>query len=206
MSLGQGELLVKFARKAIQSYLNEGKVISVPSDFPREFIVPGGVFVTLNKVLGDNRELRGCIGFPEPIYPLGEATVRSAISAATRDPRFPPVELSELAEIVIEVSVLTRPEYLECLDSENYTNHIKVGRDGLVVERGRSRGLLLPQVAVEWNWDAEEFLMQCCIKAGLPPDSWLIDGTKIYKFQGRVFSEVSPNGPIREMPMAEGNR
>lgn len=206
MSLEQGSLLVKFARKAIQYYLSEGEILSVPSDFPKEFKVPRGVFVTLNKILDDNRELRGCIGFPEPTYPLGEAIVQSAISAATQDPRFPPLKLNELAEIVVEVSVLTPPRRLECLDSKDYPKHIKIGRDGLIVERGQNKGLLLPQVAVEWNWDSEEFLMHCCIKAGLPPDSWLIDGTKIYKFQGRIFSEVSPEGSVKEVAMAEVNR
>jgi uncharacterized protein (TIGR00296 family) len=150
--------------------------------------------------------LRGCIGFPEPTYPLGEAIVRSAISAATRDPRFPSVELKELTKIIVEVTILTTPERLECPDPRDYPDRIKVGRDGLIVERGWSRGLLLPQVAVEWAWDVEEFLMQCCIKAGLPPDSWLVGGTKIYKFEGKIFSEVSPDGLVREVTMAEGNR
>ena len=206
MSLEQGGLLVKFARKAIQSYLAKGEIISVPPDFPKEFKVLRGVFVTLNKVLDGNRELRGCIGFPEPTYPLGEAIVRSAISAATQDPRFPPLELNELPEILVEISVLTPPKRLECLDPKDYPENIKVGRDGLIVERGRNKGLLLPQVAVGWNWDAEDFLMHCCIKAGLPPDSWLIDGIKIFKFQGRVFSEVSPDGLVKEVSMAEGNQ
>jgi len=206
ISLELGELLVKLSRKAIKTYLEDGKVIAVPPDIPAILKEPHGVFVTLTKTYGSKRMLRGCIGFPEPTYPLCEATIRSAISAATSDPRFPPVELRELSEITIEVSVLTPPKLVKCSNSREYPSLIEVGRDGLIVERGVSRGLLLPQVPVEWGWDAEEFLMQCCIKAGISPDSWLLEGTRVYKFQGRVFSEESPGGPVREVMLAERNR
>jgi len=74
-----------------------------------------------------------------------------------------------------------------------------VGREGLIGERGLYRGLLLPQVPVEFGWDEEEFLSQCCIKAGLPPDYWLVEGTKIYKFQAIVFEEKSPRGPVERV-------
>jgi len=164
------------------------------------------VFVTLNKPLHGEKLLRGCIGFPEPMYPLGEAAIRSAISAATSDPRFPPVELSELPELIVEVSVLTPPQLVESSNPLEYPGKIEVGMDGLIIERGRSKGLLLPQVPVEWGWGAEEFLMQCCIKAGLSPESWLLDGTRVFKFQGKVFSEESPSGQVREVILAERNR
>ncbi len=201
-----GEFLVKLARKAIRTYLEERKVTSVPPDSATVLNKPYGVFVTLNKSLGDERSLRGCIGFPEPVHPLGEATIHSAISAATADPRFPPVELSELPELLVEVSVLTPPQLIESSNPLEYPSEIKVGRDGLIVERSGFKGLLLPQVPVEWGWGAEEFLMQCCIKAGLSPESWLLDGTRVYRFQGKVFSEVSPNGQVREVVLAESNR
>ena len=204
VSLEEGELLVKLAREAIQTYLEERRAaISLPKDLPAELKKPYGVFVTLNNALGGEHELRGCIGFPEPAYPLGEATIRSAISAATEDPRFPPVELSELSDIVIEVTVLTPPQLIECPDPADYPSKVEVGKDGLIVERDWAKGLLLPQVPVEWGWDAEELLMQCCIKAGVSPDSWLLKGTRIYKFQGKVFSEESPKGPVREVVLAE---
>jgi len=204
VSLEEGEFLVRLARKAIQTYLEEGRVIiSSPENIPEELKKPYGVFVTLNNAVGSEHELRGCIGFPEPVYPLGEATIRSAISAATGDPRFPPVEMSELSDIIIEVTVLTPPQLIKCPNPRDYPSKVEVGKDGLIVERGWAKGLLLPQVPVEWGWDAEEFLMQCCIKAGISPDSWLLEGTRIYKFQGKVFSEDSPKGAIKEVILAE---
>ncbi|MDH5664505.1 MAG: TIGR00296 family protein, partial [Candidatus Bathyarchaeota archaeon] len=78
----------------------------------------------------------------------------------------------------------------------DYSSKIKVGQDGLIVERGYCKGLLLPQVPIEWKWEEEEFLCQCCMKAGLSPDCWLLEGTKIYKFQAIIFEEVSPKGNI----------
>ncbi|MBL7118868.1 TIGR00296 family protein [Candidatus Bathyarchaeota archaeon] len=206
VSLELGEFLVRLARKAIQTYLKDRKVTSIPEGSPAALKEPRGVFVTLNKSLRGEKTLRGCIGFPEPMYPLGEATIRSAISAATSDPRFPPVELSELPELMIEVSILTPPQLVESSNPLEYPGKIEVGRDGLIIERGRSKGLLLPQVPVEWGWDAEEFLIQCCIKAGLSPESWLLDGTRVYSFQGKVFSEESPSGQVREVILAERNR
>jgi len=84
-----------------------------------------------------------------------------------------------------------------------YPAKIKVGRDGLIVEKGLYKGLLLPQVPVEWGWDEEEFLCQCCIKAGLMPDCWLEPQTKIYKFQAIIYEETQPNGPIKRKQLAE---
>jgi len=144
----------------------------------------------------NRRELRGCIGYPYPTEPLISAVIDSAISSATKDPRFYPLSLEELDQVVFEVSVLTPPELVEAEKPSMYPSKIKVGRDGLIVERGFFKGLLLPQVPVEWNWDEEEFLCQCCIKAGLPPDCWLLKGTKIYRFQAIIFEEVSPKGEV----------
>jgi len=92
--------------------------------------------------------------------------------------------------------VLTPPKQVEVQNPDEYCSEIKVGRDGLIVERNFSKGLLLPQVPVEWKWDEETFLCQCCLKAGLPPDSWLLDGTKVYTFQAIIFEEKSPNGNV----------
>jgi len=155
-----------------------------------------GVFVTLNSVHSGEKALRGCIGLPYPTTPLTQAVIDAALSAAMRDPRFPPVTLDELDNIVFEVSVLTPPERVEVEKTTEYPSKIKVGRDGLVVERSYCTGLLLPQVPVEFNWGAEEFLCQCSMKAGLPPDSWLLKGSKIYRFQAIIFEEVSPKGQI----------
>ncbi|MEM4214077.1 MAG: TIGR00296 family protein, partial [Candidatus Methanomethylicaceae archaeon] len=92
--------------------------------------------------------------------------------------------------------VLTPPVLLEVNDPKEYPKRIKVGRDGLVVEMGYYKGLLLPQVPVEYGWDEETFLSECCMKAGLPPDSWLSRDVKIYTFSAEVFTEVSPGGEI----------
>jgi hypothetical protein len=126
-----------------------------------------------------------------------EAVIDSAINSATQDPRFYSLSSSELDEVVFEVSVLTPPEAIEVKKLEEYLAKIKVGEDGLIVEKGMFKGLLLPQVPVEWGWCEEEFLCQCCIKAGLPPDSWLTKGAKIYKFNAIIFEEETPQGEVK---------
>ncbi|MEM2083866.1 MAG: TIGR00296 family protein, partial [Nitrososphaerota archaeon] len=115
LSLEEGKILVKIARKAIIEYLEKGIIIS-PPEVPEKLLKKMGVFVTLNAIREYGKELRGCIGYPQPIFPLIEATIRSAISAATEDPRFPPVEIDEMDNIVIEVSVLTVPQLIEVDD------------------------------------------------------------------------------------------
>ncbi len=154
-----------------------------------------GVFVTLNEHVKGNRGLRGCIGLPYPTNPLIEAVMQAANSAAFEDPRFPPVQASEMNNLTVEISVLTPPEKLEAAPSE-LPDHVKVGRDGLIIGSGWQRGLLLPQVPVEWGWSSTEFLTQCCVKAGLPKNSWTNQGTEIYTFQAILFKEDSPRGPI----------
>ena len=130
-----------------------------------------------------------------------EAIIDSAVSAATRDPRFYPLSAGELGGVVFEVSVLTPPEPVQVENPKEYLGKIKVGEDGLIVEKGGYKGLLLPQVPVEWSWCEEEFLCQCCVKAGLPPDSWLTKGTKIYKFQAIVFEEETPEGEVKRVKL-----
>lgn len=193
LSLEEGRILVKTARKAIEKYLEDGTIMRPPK-VPEKLRRPAGVFVTLTM----GGELRGCIGHPLPQLPLIEATIDAAISSATRDPRFPPVSPDELKEIEIEVSVLTEPELIDVRRPSEYPKHVTVGRDGLIVERGGYAGLLLPQVAVEWGWDSEEFLSHACMKAGLPPDAWLEEGTKISRFSAQIFSEREPGGEVEE--------
>ena len=189
---------MKLARKAVEEYLKNGSIMKAPEDTPPKLMERCGVFVTLNSLRHGRRELRGCIGFPYPTIPLAQAVIESAISSASRDPRFYPVSLGELDHIVFEVSVLTPPRLIEVEKPTDYPSKVKVGQDGLIVERGPSKGLLLPQVPIEWNWKEEEFLCQCCIKAGLSPDSWVLKGTKIYKFQAIIFEEKSPKGEIEQ--------
>ena len=192
----EGKFLVRLARKAVEEYLKNGKIVTVPKDVSPKLMERCGVFVTLNSFHQGKKGLRGCIGFPYPTTPLIRAVIESAINSATQDPRFPPVSLNELDEIVFEVSVLTPPQLVKVEKPTDYSSKIKVGQDGLVVERSYCKGLLLPQVPIEWNWEEEEFLCQCCMKAGLSPDCWLLEGTKIYKFQAIIFEELSPKGDV----------
>jgi len=192
----EGEFLVKLARKAVEEHLKNGSIMKAPKDTPPKLMERCGVFVTLNSLKRGRKELRGCIGFPYPISPLTQAVIESAINSATQDPRFHPVSLGELDHIVFEVSVLTPPQLIEADKPMDYPSKVKVGQDGLIVERGYYRGLLLPQVPVDWNWNEEEFLCQCCIKASLSPDSWLLKGTKIYKFSCVIAQETSQKGEI----------
>lgn len=199
LSLDEGIKAVKLARKAIEVFLKEG--ITINDQYGGKFAEKRGVFTTLNK----NHMLRGCIGLPYPIKRLDEAIVDSAISAAVRDPRFPPVVLEEMDEIVVEVTILTPPEKVEVKPLERH-KFVKVGRDGLIVKSGYYSGLLLPQVAVEHGFDAEEFLSQTCLKAGLMPDCWLDEETEVFTFQGQIFEEIKPRGEIVEKDIGSCGR
>ena len=190
-----GRILVQTARRAIQTWLERRARITSPPEAPERLHRRSGVFVTLNRF--DNRSLRGCIGYPTPVKPLIQATIETAIESATSDPRFPSVSLKELTDnITIEVSVLTPPEEIHAPSPKELPRLIRVGVDGLIVERGIARGLLLPQVATEWKMDAEEFLCNCCLKAGLTPDAWVSEDVKVSKFQAVIFKEESPSGEV----------
>jgi uncharacterized protein (TIGR00296 family) len=197
LTLEEGKFLVELARKTVTDYLESGKVLQVPDDVSSKLMEPCGVFVTLNTFVKGKKRLRGCIGLPYPTNPLVEAVIEAALSAATQDPRFPQVAHEELDEIVFEVSVLTPPERVTVEKPTEYLSKIEVGRDGLIMERGYYKGLLLPQVPVEWKWKEEEFLCQTATKAGLSPDAWLLKDTKIYRFQAIIFEEASPKGQVK---------
>jgi AmmeMemoRadiSam system protein A len=143
-----------------------------------------GAFVTLHKA----GQLRGCIGYVAPIYPLYEAVIECTVAAATQDPRFPPVTLEELPQIDVEISALSPMEEVENIST------IEVGVHGLVISQHGRRGLLLPQVAVEYGWDCERFVRETCRKAGLSPDAWQ-QGAKIEKFSAMVFGELERQSP-----------
>jgi len=108
-----------------------------------------------------------------------------------------------MSKVIFEVSVLTPPELVEVKNPKEYLSKIKVGEDGLIVEKGFYRGLLLPQVPIEWSWCEEEFLCQCCHKAGLPPDSWLTKDAKIYKFKAIIFEEETPLGEVKRVSLSK---
>ncbi len=172
----QQQFLLTLAREAVRSAVTR-EPMARTAEAEAPFTQPLGAFVTLHKA-GD---LRGCIGFPEPVYPLYETIIRSGISAALRDPRFPPVSSGELHALHIEISVLSPLR-------QATPEEVEVGTHGLVIEQGGFRGLLLPQVPVEWGWTREEFLAQTCRKAGLPADAWRT-GATLYTFTAEVFSE-----------------
>ncbi|HEV8361604.1 MAG TPA: AmmeMemoRadiSam system protein A [Candidatus Thermoplasmatota archaeon] len=150
-----------------------------------------GAFVTL---LCDS-ELRGCVGYIEPDEPLHAVLARAARGAA-RDPRFAPLRPSELDALRVEVSVLTPPVALRAPDPELLPELVRVGDHGLIVEAGRRRGLLLPQVAVEQGFTAAQFLGATCAKAGLDPDAWRRDGLRWLAFEAEVWEELAPRGPV----------
>ncbi|MFP4170045.1 MAG: TIGR00296 family protein [Methanomassiliicoccales archaeon] len=186
----EGELAVRLARKAVEAETHDRDPNQL--DVPASFQEKRGVFVTLNT--HPDHELRGCIGYPEPVYSLGSALLKAA-QGACHDPRFPPLRADEVKKVVIEVSILNPPEEVEG-EGPELSRKIQVGRDGLIAERGPFRGLLLPQVPVEQGWDAETFLCQTCMKAGLPPDCWMDQDTRILWFQAEVFGERAPGGEV----------
>jgi uncharacterized protein (TIGR00296 family) len=161
---------------------------------PESFDGPGGVFTTIKTHPGD--QLRGCIGIPEPIMSLRDALVRSAMSAATEDPRFPRMSPGELDGVVVEVTLMTPPELIEVESPEELLEEVRIGVHGLIAVRGGARGLLLPQVPVEQGWDVEEFLRHTCWKAGLPLEAWKDGKTRFQAFTGQVFSEMEPRGDV----------
>ena len=181
---GEGKEGLKLARAAIEQYLSENVKIKAPDDLPGCFEEKRGVFVTLNKY--DN--LRGCIGYPYPLFKLKDAVIDAAISAAVSDPRFPSVTKEEFGDIDIEITILTTPQVLK-EKPKDLPKQIEIGRHGLIVKKGRYQGLLLPQVATENNWSVEEFLCQTCWKAGLPQDAWLEEDTEVSTFEGQIFKE-----------------
>lgn len=186
------KVLINLARSAIEKAL-KGKNINVPQWVREKYSQPAGVFVTLKK----GGRLRGCIGLPYPVLPLWKATVHAALGAAFEDPRFPPLQSEEeLNNTTFEITILTPPRELKVEDKRLLPQLIKVGRYGLIVEAMGRSGLLLPQVPIEQGWDSVTFLAHTCLKAGLPPDCWLWDKTKVKTFQGLVFEELSPRGEV----------
>jgi len=171
--------LLKIARDTLEARLS-GKKFFLPEIKNPLLEEKRGVFVTLKK----NGRLRGCIGYIQPVEPLAKAVSKMAVQSAAADPRFSPVTHDELKEITIEISALTVP--VKIRDAEE----IAMGRDGVIVKKGWSQGVFLPQVAEETGWSKEEFMDNLCMhKAGLPRDAWKNSSTEIYTFQAEVFSE-----------------
>jgi len=172
------EKLLKIARLSINEAVT-GKKESYPDVTEQNLIEKCGAFVTIKK----HGELRGCIGYIQAIKPLYETVKDVARSAAVNDFRFNPVSKDELNELELEISVLSPLKRIYNIDE------IVVGKHGLFMKRGFNSGLLLPQVATEYNWDKETFLQHTCLKAGLSPGAWKDKSTEIYIFSAEVFSE-----------------
>jgi len=201
LSLEQGAHLVSIARKAIETVVADGRapraeeIPTLPEGADEFLKSHRGVFVTLTDSVG---ELRGCIGLPYPVKPLGEAVVHAAVGAATHDPRFPRVRSSELDALRVEVSALTEPKAIEC-NALELPDHVRVGTDGLIVSGLGRSGLLLPQVATEMGLAPDDFLSLTCEKAGLLPDAWLTPDVQVRKFQAEIFAEDTPRGVVGEL-------
>ena len=170
------QLLLRIAREAIAAHMRGNRPL-VP-ELADVLNRPSGAFVTIHR----NGKLRGCIGHIQADGLLGVVVPECAVAAAISDPRFPPVRAADLGDLQVELSLLGP------LEPVAFPNDIEIGRHGLLIERGGRRGLLLPQVATEWRWDAETFLAQTCHKAGLPLDAWK-HGATLWRFEAEVFGE-----------------
>jgi AmmeMemoRadiSam system protein A len=174
--------LLSIARNAIAADL-EGLAVRAESPVTGKMGEPSGAFVTIRL----HGELRGCIGYIESELPLHTVVAQVAVKAAREDPRFPPLSKTELEHSNLEISVLSPLCELDRVD------RLQVGEHGLLIELGRHRGLLLPQVAVENGWGREEFLSNTARKAGLPSDAWSDQRAKLFVFTAEVFHEA----PVR---------
>ena len=180
LSAGQRAALLSIARGAIRDRVRNTPHSADPS-VDTALQVPAAAFVTITC----DGELRGCIGYVEAVRPLADAVAYCAASAATADPRFPPITPDQLPLLHVEVSVLS-PLWLITDPQE-----IQIGTHGLFISQGKRHGLLLPQVATEFSWDRDTFLRQTCLKAGLAPDAWR-HGAEIQVFTVDRFTDDVP--------------
>lgn len=187
-----GEFAVKFARKTIELWISSRTTPQFHKT-PEIFREKSGVFTTLHTYPG--HELRGCIGIPYANKPLIQAIMESAVSV-TMDPRFPKLGTDELDKVIIEVSILTKPEKISVKSPMEYLEKIKIGRDGLIIMSHSQSGLLLPQVPKEYGWNVRTFLEHLCAKAFLPPDAWKEKKAEIFRFRSEIFAEKEPGGMV----------
>lgn len=198
MNLEEGTLLVKVARAAVEKF-SKKQGLELEKTENEKLNKPYGVFVTIKNF--SEHMLRGCIGVISPT-PLYEAVQRVAISAAFKDPRFSPLEKSELESTIFEISVMTEPVLVLGEGAKQLKKKIKLGHDGLIISNGNYSGLLLPQVPVEQKWNIEDFLHNLCYKAGMTPEFLSDEDTKLWKFQCQIFAEAEPNGKTEEINLS----
>ena len=182
----EGIYALTSVRNILTSALCNQKEQASSPEWSGVFLERRGVFVTLTK----QGQLRGCIGYPEPVLPLHIALHEAALAAARQDPRFSPVDCQELEDLSIEITILTKPE-LVTIAPDLRPSIIQIGTHGLIIKGHGHSGLLLPQVATEWNFNQTEFLEQTCQKAGLPKNNWMMENVSLYTFTGQIFSEHS---------------
>ena len=171
------DFLLDVARKTIIAQAGDGSRPAFASDNPR-FNCKCGAFVTLKKKSG---ALRGCIGYVEPHKPLLQCVGDMAVACCSRDPRFSPVTTDELADLDMEISVLTP------LEEIRQAKEVRVGLHGLLIRKGSASGLLLPQVASEQGWERDRFVEETCRKAGLGAGAWKEPEAKLFIFSAQVF-------------------
>lgn len=177
------QILLNLARQSIENGLKSGHPINVNlRDYPAELVKPGACFVTLEK----NHQLRGCIGMLEAVFPLVEDVAENAFSAAFKDPRFPPVQKSEITELEIHLSILSKPEQLLFSSEQDLLDQIQPQIDGLILQDDGHKGTFLPSV---WDSlpDKQQFLHHLKNKAGLPAGYWS-DTIKVYRYTTEMFS------------------
>jgi uncharacterized protein len=169
-------ILLAIARKAIETFVRTGEIYIEPRE-EKTLNLRNGCFVTIKK---DGR-LRGCIGNFQSELPLFREVAEMAVASATKDPRFYPMKEKDLDDFLVEISVLSPLRKVDDIQE------IEVGKHGIYFEKGFYRGVLLPQVAIEHNWDRETFLQQTCLKAGLSTNAWQADDAEIYLFSAQIF-------------------
>jgi len=172
------KILLDIARDAIQSAILKSDVLPEPRE-EKALNVRSGCFVTIKQ----HGDLRGCIGNFQSELPLFREVAEIAAASATKDPRFYPLQEVDLESISLEISVLSPLQKIEDI------SEIEIGKHGIYLEKGFYRGVLLPQVAEEHDWDRETFLKQTCLKAGLPTDAWEAEDADIYIFSAQIFGD-----------------
>lgn len=200
LTLNQGRFLVRYARGIIESHFG-AEIPEIPKRMRHLMERELGVFVVLR--IYPYNDIRGCAGYAESAIPLSRAVPEVALSAALRDHRFPPVRKSELKNLIVEVSILTEPEHIKVDNPEDYPKNITIGRDGLIIQKGSRKGLLLPQFSADGGWNPKEFLSRTCIRGGFDPYSWFKDDMIIHKFNAQIFTELTPMGDVTERDISK---
>ncbi len=184
LSSAEGAMLVSLARESISASF-DNRELDVPEEYRQTFSFSSGVFVALRKF----GRLRGCLGYARTSQPLYESLISASRSAAFQDPRYPPLNSSELSRIEIEVSLLTEPLALKKDRPSDVLKSITVGKDGIILSNNNFAGLMLPQAAAKDAWSTEDFLKYTCTMFGLNEAAWLDPKSRLYKFRAKVFNE-----------------